>query len=353
MNASDRQRGIRFCLAWLLICGIIAPPARAFDAIHAFGDSLTDTGNEPAPVAGYFQGRYSNGQLWIEYLSPQLGFGYNAANNLARSGTETSDALAQVRNFPAPTNAASALFVIWSGGNDFIHNFSQGLNDAFWNSLIPQSVSNISNAVEILYADGARTILVPNLVDLSRIPLALDSGLPSLALTYLRGKVNQFDSSLASALASIAQAHSDLQLIRPDVYTQFNSLLGNLVANGFTKADPDALTDPQLIDKSFTGPGADYVFWDPIHPTTKAHALIAQWFLSALPAPQPRLSIVTGGGGFQLTLGDLQSGQVYTLQTSSNLVEWSDSTTVTATNTAQPWAVSSGGSPVMFFRIKH
>src|SRR6266566_2001474 len=270
-------------------------PAFAFDAIYAFGDSLTDTGNNPAPDTIYYQGRYSNGPLWIEYLSTQLGLAYNPANNHAQSGGETSDALAQARQFTAPANSSRSLFMLWAGGNDFIHNFYQGADDAFWNSLTALSVANLSNAVSVLYADGARVVVVPNQADLSRIPLVLDSGLPSLPLlqAYLRGKLEQFNGSLGAALTAIAQAHPELQLITPDVDGRFNDLLANLTNNGFTKADPDALTDPQLTDKSFVGPGKDYVFWDSIHPTSKAHALVAQWFYQALPAApsQPRLGI--------------------------------------------------------------
>src|SRR5205085_9381996 len=147
-----------------------APAARAFDAIYAFGDSLTDTGNKPAPAPDYFQGRYSNGALWIEYLSTQLGLAYAAQNNFAKSGGETSDALAEVQQFVAPTDATRSLFVVWAGGNDFIDNFSQGPDDLFWANLIRQSVANLSNAVSVLHADGARVIMVPNLVDLSRLP---------------------------------------------------------------------------------------------------------------------------------------------------------------------------------------
>src|SRR5580765_4765387 len=98
-------------LALPLVCLFAALPAYAFDAIYAFGDSLTDTGNNPAPPTLYFQGHYSNGSLWIEYLSTQLGLTYNPANNHAQSGGETSDALAQVRQFTATANASSSLFV--------------------------------------------------------------------------------------------------------------------------------------------------------------------------------------------------------------------------------------------------
>jgi phospholipase/lecithinase/hemolysin len=341
-------------LALLTACVFAAPCASAFEAIYAFGDSLTDTGNDPAPAPDYFQGRYSNGPLWIEYLSTRLGFAYNSSNNFAESGTETSDALAQVQRFVAPTNGSRALFDVWSGGNDFIHNFSNGINEAFWTGLIAQSVGNLSNSVVQLYADGARTIVVPDQVDLSRIPLVLDSGYPPLVFAYLSNKVSQFNAGLGSALSAVAAAKPDLQLIRPDVYGRFSELLTNLASNGFTSADPDALSDPSLTDKSFTGSGSDYVFWDEIHPTTKAHVLIAQWFYQTLPtiSQQPQLGIVAGGNSVQLNLANLQAGQVYTVQTSTNLSDWADFTTVNATNAVQQWSAPSFSSPLEFFRLK-
>ena len=328
-------------------------PLLAFDTIYAFGDSLTDTGRDPAPAPDYYQGRYSNGALWIEYLSPQLGLTYNPANNFAESGSETSNAWAQVQQFVPPTNAAQSLFVVWAGGNDFIHNFAHGINDVFWNNLIAQSVGNLSNSVVQLYGGGGRTIMVPNQVDLSRIPLVLDSGYPAFVITYLSNKVSQFNAGLASALTAIATAKPDLQLIRPDVNARFSEVLGNLAAYGFTKADPDALNDPALSNKSFTGPGQDYVFWDEIHPTTKAHALVAQWFYEELPTPTPppRVAITVTGGVVQLMLSQLQVGKVYTVQQSTNLNGWNGSGTVNATNSVQPWSTPVESSGPVFYRL--
>src|ERR1051326_2947310 len=140
MNDRSRTMRVRCGLALFLAWIGFAPAARAFDAIYAFGDSLTYTGNNPAPAIGYFEGRYSNGPLWIEYLSGRLGLAYNPPNNHAERGGETSSALSQVQQVTPPTNAATSLFVVWAGGNDFIHNFSQGLNDTFWNGQITQSV---------------------------------------------------------------------------------------------------------------------------------------------------------------------------------------------------------------------
>jgi len=350
IRGMPKLRWVFLLLAWFLA----APAARAFDAIYAFGDSLTDTGNRPAPAPTYFQGRFSNGALWIETLSVQLGFDYVASNNFAESDGETADALAQVQRFVAPTNTPGGLFVVWSGGNDFIHNFAKGPDDGFWNGLIAQSVANLSNAVTVLHADGARVILVPSLVDLSRIPLVLDSDFPVLLKTYLHDRVDQFNAALSVALTAITQANPDLRLITPDFHARFNELLANLSANGFTKADPGALDDSQLTDKSFTGPGQDYVFWDQIHPTTKAHALVAHWFQQTLPLPVPpsRLALVASAGELQFAFDALQTGQSYTLQSRADLHNWNDITSFTATNSVQQWSMPLGSSSQEFFRLK-
>ena len=52
---------------------MVVPVASAYDALYAFGDSLTDTGNSPAPPGtNYYNGRFSNGPLWVEYMSTNV-----------------------------------------------------------------------------------------------------------------------------------------------------------------------------------------------------------------------------------------------------------------------------------------
>src|ERR1019366_7944801 len=60
--------------AFLLTLFLNASTGYSFTALYAFGDSLSDTGRNPAgPATSYFNGRYSNGPLWVEYLSANLG----------------------------------------------------------------------------------------------------------------------------------------------------------------------------------------------------------------------------------------------------------------------------------------
>src|SRR4051812_35629246 len=91
-------------LVVLLLLAFSSVAVRAFDSIYAFGDSLSDTGNIPAPAPDYFDGRFSNGKLWIEYLSPQLGFEYKRTNNYAQEGAPTSMVLLQASKFSPSGN---------------------------------------------------------------------------------------------------------------------------------------------------------------------------------------------------------------------------------------------------------
>lgn len=100
--------------AWI-ICALIALlvcplPVNAFTAIVAFGDSYTDTGNAPSSPPDYWNGRFSNGPLWIEDLSQMLGFAYNAANNYAVSGTESDELGVAIDNFPGTSDSANGRF---------------------------------------------------------------------------------------------------------------------------------------------------------------------------------------------------------------------------------------------------
>ena len=69
-------------LAWIIVLAVtmLGTSLRAGDitGIVAFGDSLSDVGNTyhafgypPSPP--YYQGHYSNGPIWLEYLAGQLG----------------------------------------------------------------------------------------------------------------------------------------------------------------------------------------------------------------------------------------------------------------------------------------
>ena len=324
--------------------------APAFNAIYAFGDSLTDTGNVPAEPVLHYQGRWSNGPLWVEYLSSRLGLSYNPSNNFARSGAQADDAFVQVTNFMPNVDVSSALFVVWAGGNDFLQEYdTYWFDDAAWNQHIAYAVSNLSNAVVNLQSKGARFVLVPNTVDVTKIPLI--NYLPGLLLDYLQGKVTKFNRDLETALSALQRNFPSLTVYRFDVFANVNALLKNASTYGFTETTKDAFSDVSLLDKRLDGPGARYVFWDPIHPSTKTHAIAADWFQSVVAPMTPRLTFKPGPTKLQLSLGQVHVTQSYTLQQSTNLTTWSDLQTYLCVATNQLVEVTNA-SPKVFFRLK-
>ena len=298
-------------------------PALAFDTLYAFGDSLTDTWREPSPSPLHYQGRWSNGPLWVEYLSERLGFPYDRTNNYARSGAQCDDTYGQVQTFAPTEDVSQALFVVWAGGNDFLQEYDTLLlDDAKWNAQIAHSVGSFSNAVERLFAQGAQTVLVPNTVDVTLIPIV--NWVLEPLRDYLRSKVQQFNRELAQAMTAVAAAHPDRRLVHFDFYAAVNRLVADAARFGFTKTRIDAVADVTLLDKTFDGPGSLYVFWDSIHPTTKAHALVADWYHAAVAPVRPAVSLSISGSTLSLTASQLHAGQTYQLQRSSDLSAWDD-----------------------------
>jgi phospholipase/lecithinase/hemolysin len=115
--------------------------------IVSFGDSLSDVGNDyiasggtqPAPVADYYQGRFTNGGNWLDYLAHDLGVAapvaslaggsdYAFGGASTGSGTTTFVPGEQVPNVGSQiatylatnTPTAGQLFTIWAGANNLL-----------------------------------------------------------------------------------------------------------------------------------------------------------------------------------------------------------------------------------------
>lgn len=321
----------------------------AQSAIYTFGDSLTDTGNRPSNPDSYYEGRFSNGKIWIEYLSSKLGVAFVQEHNFARSLSTTTEALIQVESFVAPDNPGDSLYVVWAGGNDFLNSLMFFLDETAWNQSLTEAVNNLSKSVETLYSKGARTIVVPNAVDYGKVP---GSALfPPIFNLFVGAQVDLFNSMLNAALNDIALQHSDLDLRTVDIHSTLDAIISDPQAYGFTETSAGALVDPNLLDKSFQGPGKDYLFWDLIHPTTKLHAVISEGFIVAL-RPRVRLVAVSSPGKLTLTYEGLRIGVSYVLQETVDFVEWKELETIDAFSRSQDFLVDEGASVASFYRLR-
>jgi phospholipase/lecithinase/hemolysin len=297
-------RSLAFALA-----AFIASPAGA--AVFAFGDSLSDLGNDRVLTGGgvpppprYIDGRFTNNGAWLDYVAAGLGlqtrasregfnptvedqlvsFAYGGAgsgmSNLSPGGFPVPGLLGQVAAFAGSgvTAGSDDLFVIWSGSNDYLLGLSASPD---------QPVANIASAVDQLRGLGAEKFLIVNLPNLGDAPLSVALG--------AQGPLNALTAAHNAALMA--------ELAGPgvtffDVNALFQAALADPAAFGFTSglaAGPAAGCLFPPFDCSPVSYGGSF-FWDELHPSTAAHRLIGQAALAALNVPEPSALALLGLG---------------------------------------------------------
>ena len=301
-------------LAFLLIP--FSNALAGYSSLFVFGDSLSDSGNNAAltpnrttvPISGnsfiptdpYVSGHYTNGQVWAQIVASSLGLSANPslaggtdyAYGGARTGTTSPDGApsleAQVGSFLSqygPMIPGNALYVVEGGGD----NARDGLDDiakCHDPACIIRSIllTAASYAVDIytidaeLEAAGAKNILVWNVPDLGKTPAVLaDGALASILGTTIASAMN---------LALLGAIGSD-----PDVklFDDFDLLDGVI-------ADPGAFGLSNVTDACAQFPNCDpseFLFWDGIHPTSAAEAIISDAIESQV-VPEPSTLALLG-----------------------------------------------------------
>ncbi|HEY9670034.1 MAG TPA: SGNH/GDSL hydrolase family protein [Waterburya sp.] len=297
--------------------------AVTFSRMYVFGDSLSDPGNlfnltgGQIPPSPYFNGRFSNGPTWVEYLAQDLNLnptpytaltpassptqGINFAIAGATTGTDNTIAPVlpglrqQIGSFanllsanqPADPNA---LYVLWGGANDYLPTQST----TFTPFTTPNtSISNLSFALNSLVTLGARNFLIANLPNLGSLPLTRttqDSG-------RLNTLTSQHNTSLATTLNTLDNTTaSNLNIRLVDVNSLFNNAISNPSQYGFTN-----ITDACINNLNCVAGGRSvqdqYLFWDDKHPSTATHKHIEELAyrqLQSEPEPVPEPASVMG-----------------------------------------------------------
>ena len=271
--------------------------------IVSFGDSLSDVGNDyiasggtqPAPTADYYQGRFTNGGNWLEYLAHDLGVAapvaslaggkdYAFGGASTGSGTTTYAPGQQVPNVDSQiamylstnTPTAGQLFTIWAGANNLLIGNQN-------NPTVP--AQDIAKEITTLAAAGAKQFLIPNLPLLGEIPAS--SSLSAAQRQGLDAWSVGFNQTLKAEAASL-QKSLGVQIHIADVQTLFQNVLANPASFGFSNVTGSA------INSSLNGKG--YLFWDAEHPTTGADALVGELAAQSVPEPSMFLIFATSIG---------------------------------------------------------
>ncbi|NJN02721.1 MAG: SGNH/GDSL hydrolase family protein [Leptolyngbyaceae cyanobacterium SL_1_1] len=333
----------------LITAGILSPllvplaaSAATFSQLFVFGDSLSDTGNLYAqtsalipflpvgiPASPPYAQKFSNDDLWVEYLADELlpGPGAIAVNNFAVGGATTSN-FNIINNFNAvlpfpvvpdfdgiqdqvfdsylglsPVIDPDALYTLWGGANDYLGG---GVTDP----TIP--VNNLETAITAFVDAGVKNLLVLNLPDLGQLPVASSDPVQAAALTAI---ANQHNTLLAQAVQGISQ----VKLF--DVKTLFDQALAG--GFGFTNTTAPCLQGfvaplTGLAGVPCSNPDG-FLFWDDVHPTTRAHEEIAKAVLVELHQDKPVVSTPEPVSGLSLlALGSLSALGLKRRQTAEN-----------------------------------
>ena len=276
-------------LGLLLSCLMPLPVlAQSIEGINIFGDSLVDNGNAFRATGGiippsppYFNGRFSNGPVWVEGFSTELKLPAGSNNNFAfggaTSGTGNTLNVAlpglttQLDRFLllSPTVNPNQLFAIWAGANDY-------LGGGVTNPAIV--VGNLSTATQRLIGAGAQQIIVPNLPDLGKVPTGAANPALSAGLSQLSAAHN---SGLRASLQTLARNNPNVSIVPTDIAALFNAVITNPARFGLTNVTQPCLN---LNTGAICANPDTYLFWDPLHPTAAVHQLISAYALDTLTA---------------------------------------------------------------------
>ena len=259
----------------LSACWLPISVSAQITGVTTFGDSLSDNGNVFKVTGGtapssppYFNGRFSNGPVWIENVISNFNLS-TTSNNFAFGGatsgtsninpalpglTTELDVFLQT----SPTVEPNRLFVVWAGANDYLGG--RQTNPAV-------TVGNLSTAIQRLTAAGATQIVVPNLPNLGKLPASL--GIPALAgLDPLSAAHN---SVLSASLRSLASSNPNISIVPTDLEALFNRVTTNPARFGLTNVTQPCLNP---ATGAVCATPDTYLFWDEIHPTAAGHRLI-------------------------------------------------------------------------------
>lgn len=279
--------------------------------LFVFGDSLSDNGNLFAAQGGffppfpYFEGRLSNGIVAVEYLDNLLtnyeitprgestlpsNFAFAGATT-GRSNSFDDDLLPipipdsglpglldQIDTFAPLTSSlnadASDLYLVWAGPNNFLDvlGSKKAVDPVFQ---IRQGALDLGHAVTQLYNLGARDIVVPNMLNLGRLPASALFRADAAAVT------RAFNAAVALEIDNLS-----FDITAVDVFSKGEAIAANPSDWGFTNT-----TDPAFIPPTLPVSNAnEYFFWDVFHPTTHGHEVLAATIYDTINDPTASLT---------------------------------------------------------------
>lgn len=285
-------------LGALLFSGFVS--ATPLHDIVVFGDSLSDNGNlyefmkhQLPQDPPYYVGRFSNGPVWVEHLAASyfpndpskhlLNYAFGGAGVSEEDGDDVLFTLRREVNTYLLSHddkaSEDSLFIVWIGANNYL-----GMPTDVEQTL-QQVNTGITHSLTRLVEKGAKHIMVLNLPDLGRTPAAIEfDSIP--AMTQFS---TQHNLLLDKTMSDLKQLHPEVEWLYYDMNHTFNDVIEHPQEYGFTNINSTcynavvndatqksvlrmvASVKPDINEHACDG----FLFFDLVHPTAHAHAIIA------------------------------------------------------------------------------
>ena len=289
--------------------------------VVAFGDSLSDVGTYAPVASAVGGGRFTTnpGQVWTQdvaqyygdtltaaftinlghELKPQGGLGYAQGGSTVATPANQNQFLTDViGDVEMPVNQQISsylsahgsfnpgqLVLVWAGANDVLRAGSPPAAD----TTVQTAATTLAQLVAQIVQNGATHVAVVNAPNIGLSPDGVKSSDGGANLTRLS---QLFNATLNAALQS-----NGLQgkVIVIDAFTWTTQTITNYRANGFVVSNTAQACDPSKTPHdtsllcspaTYVTSNADqtYMFADDLHPTTRMHALFAQYVEQQLAA---------------------------------------------------------------------
>jgi len=275
-----------------------------------YGDSVSDNGrtwhqitDQAWPVVAYQTHQFSNGEVWVEYLSTQLGaqltdlaIGGATTNSMKTMGftgpTSTWPVSGMVQQYeqqmlkPSAKETEQQAQIICGGVNDYFFRLTELAAPDGPSKVVQIVVKDIMDLVRTISDAKGKHIFVCDLYPLALTPFAISQG--DAKTTMFSQLAELHNTELKNALAGF-QEELDAKSQNTQVTTVplFQSA-SNAIASMPENQQP-CLSETMVVCKD----AAKYAFFDTFHPTTATHKLIAE---AVAPVFSKALGQIEGGG---------------------------------------------------------
>ena len=285
-----------------------------YSRIFIFGASFMDSGNhfavtgetahppfELITFASYGVGghRPTNGHTWVEVLAQEMGltewakpayrdpaygnyaFSFGRAREVANPigkslSTQVNDWV--TNGYCTGTPMTDTLFIVDSGYADLL-DIMNAADQAEIMAIMGEMTASIATNIGILHDCGARNLLFAYLLPAEAAPVSslmpsTTEAPPSMSLTAI------YNFGYLKPLV-IDLLPDDMNVLTVDFFAEVTSVLTMPEEYGFTNIT-DACITPYVHKGAFCKKRNEYFWWDQLHPTKEAHALLAEFALEKL-----------------------------------------------------------------------